>query len=42
LIKLRGLCGIVTVLDFVNQEHQNKQNFIVMELKGTNVANYKK
>ena len=21
LIKLRGLCGIVTVLDFVNQEH---------------------
>jgi serine/threonine protein kinase len=34
--------GIVSVLDFVSQEHMGKQNFIVMELKGQNVANYRK
>lgn len=42
LIKLRGLAGIVSVLDFVSQEHLNKQSFIVMELKGQSVASFKK
>ena len=42
LIKLKGLVGIIKVLDFVSQEHLNKQSFIVMELKGHSVANYKK
>ena len=42
LIKLRGLQGIVPVIDFQSQEHLNKQNFIVLELKGSNVASYRK
>ena len=42
LRKLQGQDGIVRVRDFVCQEDSNKQNFIVMDLKGKNLASYKK
>lgn len=42
LKKLKGKQGIVQVREFIKQDQPGKQNFIVMELKGQNLANYKK
>jgi tau tubulin kinase len=42
LKKLQGKKGIVPVYEFVNQSSCGKQNFFVMELKGTNLANFRK
>ena len=42
LRKLQGQEGIVRVRDFVSQEEAGKQNFIVMDLKGKNLASHKK
>jgi tau tubulin kinase len=42
LRKLKNREGVIQVFDFVSQEEMGKQNFIVMELKGKNLASYKK
>jgi hypothetical protein len=42
LKKLQGKKGIVPAHEFVQQSQPDKQSFIVMELKGANLANFKK
>lgn len=42
LKKLQGKRGIVQVHELVQQVQPGKQSFIVMELKGQNLANFKK
>jgi serine/threonine protein kinase len=41
LTKVKGLPGVVQVIDFVSQEHQGNPNFIVMDLLGESVANFR-
>lgn len=38
LLRLNGLPGIVPAYDFVSQQHFDKPNFIVMALKGLDMA----
>lgn len=42
LRKLQNVQGVLQVHEFVSREHENQQNFFVMDLKGLNVANFKK
>ena len=42
LKRLQGVQGVLQVHEFINWDIESKQNFFVMDLKGTNVANFKK
>lgn len=40
LRKLKGVEGVIQVVDFVSQQHQGRPNFIVMQLKGESLSSY--